>query len=748
MAGNIKGITIEFKGDTTKLSSALTSIKNDTKNLNSSLKDVDRALKFNPRNTELLAQKQTLLKGKIDATKQRLDAFKQAQAQMDAAGVDKTSQEYMEVRRNIIQAESQVKHFNSELKKVQAALSPLGKLGTKFQETGEKISDAGHKLAPVSKAAGAVAAGLGAMAVKSGRAADDINTLSKVSGISTKKLQLYAASADLVDVSVEDMAKAQTKMKKSMFIAAKGTGDAATAFKRLGVSVTDSKGHLRSQDQVFQETIKKLGQMKNETERDALAMQIFGKTATNLNPMIKDLGKTYGIVTETMKKNKIKFIDQSTLDEANKFNDELDKIKLLATTGFQQVGSKIAAALLPAITKIGSVVGKILGFLANVNGKTLALITGIAGGFAILAPVLIVVGGLINKLGLAFSTLARIAPGVSAAMGRFFGVFKAHPIILVIAALAALAFAIQKSGLTATQISAKIQGIVTRLVTKIPALLNGLISAIIKLLPVMVSGAVTLFNGLVQALPKVLPALVKGAVRLITSVINQLPKMIPALFKAAKALFIAIVKAIPVVAKAVLRALPKIVNAFKNGLARALPVVWNAIKNKMVGAFSGMLNAAKNKFQAIKSAITRPIEKAKEILGKIIEKIKNVFNKLKLKLGIKIPHIHLSGGKAPWGIAGKGKLPSFSVDWHAKGGIFTKPTVFATPFGLQGFGEAGAEAILPLSRLQIMLDASHRQNDAMMTKVIELLNILVDQGNQDKTIRWNKRELFRLLGDF
>lgn len=99
MAGNIKGITIEFNGDTTKLDKALRQINNNTKSLDRELKQVDKALKFNPGNVDLWRQKQTLLSQKISETKTKLDTLKQAQAKMDAEGVDKNSKEYREIGR-------------------------------------------------------------------------------------------------------------------------------------------------------------------------------------------------------------------------------------------------------------------------------------------------------------------------------------------------------------------------------------------------------------------------------------------------------------------------------------------------------------------------------------------------------------------------------------------------------------------------------------------------------------------------
>lgn len=580
MAGNIKGITIEFDGNTTKLSKALSDIKGKSKGVDSALRDVNKALKFNPGNTELLAQKQTLLKEKIQATKDRLEAFKQAQQSLDAQGVDKTSKEYMEVRRNIIQCESQIKTFNAELKKTDAAASHIGQLGKKFQDTGEKISGAGRTFAPVSKAAGVVSGALGATAYKAARAADDINTLSKVSGIGTKELQLYAASADLVDVSVEDMAKAQTKLKKNMFNAAKGTGDAAIAFEKLGVKVVGNDGHLRNQNDVFQETIKKLGSMKNETERDALAMQIFGKSATQLNPMIEDMGKTYQLVTETMKKNKIKFVDQETLDQANAFNDQVDTMKFIAITAFQQIGSKIAAALLPAITKIQEGFSKVMGYISNMDGRVLAVITGIAGAIAAVAPVLLIVGGLMSKFGKALSSLAQIAPGFSGALGKAFGFLKANPIILVVAALAALALMIGKTGMSAEQVSDKIASFVNSavnmingIVAKLPGIISALIKGLVAMLPALVQGAVTLFMGLVQALPKVIPTLIQGVVALITRVVQALTSVLPTLVQGAIALFMGLVQTLPKILPALIQGVIALITGFAQALIRAMPVL-------------------------------------------------------------------------------------------------------------------------------------------------------------------------------
>ena len=112
---NIKGITIEFRGDTKQLDRALKEVKAEAKGIDKELRDVNRLLKMNPHNTELLAQKQTLLRTKIDQTKQELKALEATQKRLDDdPAVDKTSRDYMELRREIIRTEQTLNKLEKE----------------------------------------------------------------------------------------------------------------------------------------------------------------------------------------------------------------------------------------------------------------------------------------------------------------------------------------------------------------------------------------------------------------------------------------------------------------------------------------------------------------------------------------------------------------------------------------------------------------------------------------------------------
>lgn len=125
-----------------------------------------------------------------------------------------------------------------------------------------------------------------------------------------------------------------------------------------------------------------------------------------------------------------------------------------------------------------------------------------------------------------------------------------------------------------------------------------------------------------------------------------------------------------------------------------------AIKNKFTDGLNGAKNAVTSVLDNIKSGFQSKLDAAHAIVTGVVNKIKGVFN-FNWKLPeLKLPHISVTGGEAPFGIAGKGSLPKFDIQWYAEGGVMTAPTIFgAAGSKLLGGGEAGDEAILPLSAL-------------------------------------------------
>lgn len=652
MAGNIKGITIEFQGETTKLEQAIRKVNSSTKEIDKNLKEVNKALKFNPTSVELWRQKQDLLKKKISETENNLKELKTAQAQMDASGVDKNSMEYQKLQREIIETESKLKTFKGQLKQVGNV--NLKAASEQFKQWGGALTEAGQKMQGLSMAAGALVASLGAISYKAGRNADDLNTLSKVYSINTTDLQKYAVAADLVDVSVEDIAKSHVKLEKSMYSAQNGSKAQMEAFDKLGVSVTNADGSLRSSDAVWQDTIAALGKMTNETERDAIAQQLMGKSAANLNPLIEDQGETYKNLSDTLAKYDLDFVDQETLDGANQFNDALDEMKAIGSVALATVGSQLAGYLAPALEKVVGWIGQLAGWLSNLSPEVLTIIGVIAGVVAAIAPVLIILG----KLAFAVSSIMSLASTLGVGIGALAG-----PIGIAIAAIAAIiaiGVLLYKNWDT---IKAKLAALKANLIatwtnikTTISSIVNGLKDAVVNTW---------------QSLKD--------------NISNR----------------VAAIKA-------------------------TLSSTWNSIKN-----------TASSVWNAIKSAITSPITTAYNTVKGWISKLKNLFplHVGKIMTGLKVPHIKVSGGKAPFGIGGKGSAPSINVDWYAQGGIFTRPTLLSNGNRLAGVGEAGPEAVLPISKLQEMVDFGNAPGNAIMQQQTRILLAIYEELQKEKNFK-------------
>jgi len=391
VASRIAGITIEIGGDTTKLQSALKGVNSTIKNTQSQLKDVDKLLKLDPTNTELLRQKQKLLADQVKATKEKLDALKNAQKQMDAQGVDKNSEAYMALQREIIATTNDLKNAESAAKNFNASLAKVSAVASKVSETTAK---AAQKTKALSTAAAGALAGIAGMAYKAATLSDDLNTMAKQSGFTTAELQKMQYAADRIDVSMETIVGAAQKMTNKL-------RTSEETFNDLGIATRDMNGNFRSTSDIFNDTIKYLSSIENETERDAVAMEIFGKSANELAGIIDDGGAAlaeFGAEAE----NAGLILDQETLDGLNAVNDQIDKLKAQGMATLAKAGASALEALTPVIEKVAGAVEKVLNFIAQLNPEQMQLIITILAIVAAISPLL----SLISKLSTAISLIA------------------------------------------------------------------------------------------------------------------------------------------------------------------------------------------------------------------------------------------------------------------------------------------------------------------------------------------------------
>lgn len=450
MSGSIKGITIEFRGDTTKLDKALKDVDKNTKDIDKELKQVNKDLKFNPTSVELWRQKQTLLTQKIDETKKRLDILKQGQKQMDTDGVDKNSAQYRQLRREIIETESKLKTFKGQLKEVGNA--NLKGLSNQFDSIAKKTRG-------LSMAGAALGGALLGNAFNAGRQADEIATLAKQYDVSTDEIQKFKYAQELVDVDMNSMLGSMQKMTKQM-------GQNNSAFQELGVSITNADGSMRDSTTVWYEVLTALGKVENETQRDILAQELFGRSAAELAGIVDDGGaalKAYGQEAEAAGV----ILSADGVAAANEFNDAMDRLKATLTGDLLKAGASLAQTLVPVLEKVVGFIANLFTWFGNLQGPTQAFILVLAGLVAAISPVASIIS---TVLGL----LAMLPPAFTAALG---------PIGLVIAAVTALVSAF----MYAYEHSEKFRNIVNAVFNKVKEVVGTVIEFIKERMAIMLS---------------------------------------------------------------------------------------------------------------------------------------------------------------------------------------------------------------------------------------------------------------------
>ena len=447
MADKIRGITIELGGDASGLSKALKDVNGEINETQKQLKDVEKLLKLDPTNTELLAQKQKLLGDQINNTKGKLDTLKKAQETMDQNGVDKNSDQYMALQREIISTEREVKNLEAASKETSNAMSGIAQAADKVAKGAQKVAD---KTKVLSGAAAGALGAIGGLAIKTAKNADELATLAKQTGFSVEELQKFQYASDLVDVSLDDITGAATKLKKAVASDSK-------ELAALGVKTKNADGSFRDINDIFYDTLSALGNIENETERDAAAMAIFGKSADSLAGIVDDGGKSLKELGQEAEDMGL-IMSGETVESLNAVNDQIDKLKAQAKARLAETGAKAMQVLTPILEKVVGLLEKLFTWIGNLSEEQIETIMTILAVIAAISPL----ASLIAKISSFIAYLPTLITGVGTALTWI----AANPIVLIIGAIVALVALIATKGDEIQAILAKVdawlQGVFTK----------------------------------------------------------------------------------------------------------------------------------------------------------------------------------------------------------------------------------------------------------------------------------------------
>lgn len=642
MAENINDISGKVGLDITDYKANVSELNRQMKVIESGFQAAAAGMDNWGRNIEGLQARIDSLNKITDIQKQKIGALReQYEAIAAAKGADSKAAQDLEIR---INREQQALNANEkELRRCQGALEDFGKetegttkksegFAAKLQEIGPKLAQIGGEVgkaaAATMAAVGAAIAGAGAaafkMAVDAGEAADNLLTLSAKTGIAVERLQEMEYAARFVDVPLETMTGSLAKMTKQM--------DANNdAFGKLNISVRDSNGQLRDSKTVWEEAIGALGNVANETERDALAMQIFGKSAMELNPLIK-------AGTDEMRKlgeearNLGVVLSEDSVKAAGKFDDVMQRFQ--ATT--KALATNIGVAVMPAIEEVvgavGSIIPKIIEAVKTGNwdeaGK--ALSDGI--------------NNLVTKA-------VEVLPGIAEAAGRIIttlveALAKAVPGVLPLLVQTTVDVI---SSLADTLID-NAPLIVKAFVDGVKAAILGVMDILPKIVELGQILLAELVKGVADALPELIPAAVKMIDTLLTTILENAPMMVEAGLQLMMGLIDGVIRAIPNIVEALVKFIPAFINAWIQiivtlieAIPQALILIVAALPRLITGIIEGLMKALPQIVQAGVDLFVALVRALPEIIKQIIMIIPQIITSIIDTLTKSIPLIIQAG---------------------------------------------------------------------------------------------------------
>ena len=612
MAGPIKGIEIAISADTSGVTKGLKEVTTESVKTSKNLKTVESLLKLDPHNTELVAEKQKLLAQNIEQTKEKLSKLKAAQDDVKKAFErgEINEEQYISFQGEIVKTENRLKSLESQTNETGSAMDAAGDKTTSFGDKlknglGTAAKAAGIAVAAVGTAVAAGAKALTDFSVGGAQYADTILNESEVTGIAADKLQEYKYAAELVDVSTETLTKSMAKNIKSMASAQKGTGATADAYKKLGVSVTNSDGSLRDSEEVYWELIDALGTVENETERDALAMQILGKSAQELNPLI-NAGSERMAELGQQARDAGAVLSNEALESFGAFDDQLQYLKVNSEAAKNALGT----ALLPMLTNLSKTGNSLLTEFT----KSLTDANGDIGEMA--KAVGQMIPKIIDAIMEALPELLSAAETIISSLAN--ALIEQLPTII--------AFGIQLIGDLAFGIAEALPELIPTIVDVMLQIVDTLIDNIDMLVDASIAIILALAQGLINALPRLIEKAPVILEKLVTAIVNNAPKLLKAAFELVVMLAKGLIENLPKLLSSGLEMVGSIAKGILNGISNVVAAagkivsgIWDALKGLPGKALEWGKDLVSGIANGIKSAKDKVVNAAKGV-G---EKIKN-----------------------------------------------------------------------------------------------------------------------------
>ena len=488
-------------------------------------------------------------------------------------------------------------------------------------------------------------------------------------GYSVKDAALYMGIMANKGIAAD---KAANSLKTGMARLVTPTKDAKTWMEKLGLSFTNSDGTMKDTLTIQKELHKAFSGL-SESEQLAAASALFGK-----NQMAPWLALIKTSPNEVSALSTALGVEGTANEQAaaqmSGFGGSLEALKSSIDVAVTSLGE----ALAPTIQKISGAIQKAVNWFNSLDEGTKEIIATVGLVVAAIGPVLLIAGKIVTVIGVVVGWISK-AIGIIKLVVSVLG----GPLSIAIAAVIAIGVLLYKNWDKIKEKAKQLKDWVVKKWSELKDKVVGFATAVRD----KVVGA---WNSLKTKVSNLVTGIKNKIVGIWTAIKNTITK---------------IVLTIVIKQLTMWRNLKEKVSSIVTAIKTWVSDKFNAMKEKVSSVWNGIKTTASNVWNGIKNAIMKPINAVWSGVKKVIDKIKGIFSSLKLKLPkIKLPHFSVT--PAGWKITDllKGIKPKLGIEWYAKGGIFTKPTLL----GNKGVGEAGPEAVLPLNRLWDELDKRYQ----------------------------------------
>lgn len=708
-AKTLKGITVEINGKTTGLANALKDVTKTSTALSSNLKEINKALKLDPGNTELLNEKQKILSESVAAARKELETLEGVQKQVSDqyANGDIDRGAWLEYQNKLQKA----KQHLEDLEKAQkdfgtAAAQTIKEAGAKIEEYGGKASKVGETLTKnvTTPLTAAAAAGVAAFSAVD----EGVDTIVTATGASGEALDGLEASYETIATSIPEE-----------------LGDVASAVGEVNTRFHTTGEELEGQTTLFLQFAKITGgDVVSSVDSADKVLKTFGKTsddASGLLGMVAKAAQDTGInaqgLMDDVLANSATFKELNfSLEESVNFMALLDENGVesgTALAGLKKAVVNLTDAGMSESEALQTVIDKIKNAGSETEALTIAQETFGTKGAAEMATA-------IREGRLSLDDLSASMADYSTVVTDTYNNTMDGVDGATTAANAAK-IAMSTLGETISDMLAPIFQHLTQLLIDAKARFDtlddgqkqaivtiGLIVAAIGPALVIIGKVITAVGTITTGVGSLVGFVGGTAVPLITGTV------MPALsglwaFMLANPISIVIAAIAATVAAFVL--LWNKCEGFRNFWIN----LFSSVKSTVVDAKNNVLST----FDGIKNGISSRIEGAKNSVHNAIENIKGFFNFSWSLPHLQLPHPYISGRFS----LNPPSVPSFGINWYKEGGILSGAQIFGQMGGnLLGGGEAGQEAVLPLSDFYGHLDGilSRYMNNTASGLVIQL----------------------------